>query len=60
MIWFWLGMAVGAGVELLGRMGQMGEDEPSEESAPVSLSNGTIFKTLAGFGLIEWLFGRKK
>jgi hypothetical protein len=61
LIYFWIGLAVGIGVELFGRMSQMSSEEPGEpEAQPVSVSNGTIFKTLAGVGILGWLFRRKK
>lgn len=62
MTMFYVGLVVGGVIELLGRMGQMGDDESSEseDGATFSISNGTILKTLLGFGLIEWLFKRKK
>ena len=61
MIWFLIGLGVGVGIELLTRISQSGEAEPDEpETEPVSISNGTIFKTLLGFGILGWLFRRKK
>ena len=61
MIYFWIGLAIGAGIELLTRVGQSGEEESAEVEEPtISISNGTIVKTLLGVGLIEWLFRRKK
>ena len=65
MIYFYLGLAIGGGIELLGRMSQWANDEAegeeiSQEEPTFSVSNGTIFKTLLGVGLIEWLFRRKK
>jgi hypothetical protein len=65
MIFFYIGLAVGGGVELLGRMSQWANEEAEGEETSTkeptfSISNGTIFKSLLGFGLIEWIFGRKK
>jgi hypothetical protein len=59
---FWVGFGIAVGVEFLGRLGQWGAEEESEEREvqPVSISNGTIFKTLVGVGILDWLFRRKK
>jgi len=59
---FWIGFSVAVGVELLGRMGQWGseDDEEERETKPVAISDGTIFKTLVGVGILDWIFRRKK
>lgn len=59
---FWIGFGIAVGIELLTRLGQGGEEDESEEREvqPVSISNGTIFKTLVGVGILGWLFRRKK
>jgi hypothetical protein len=57
-----VGFGIAIGVELLGRLGQWGVEEESEEREvqPVSISNGTIIKTLVGVGVLDWIFRRKK
>ena len=62
MTMFYIGLAVGGVVELLGRMSQMDDEESGEpeDGQTYSISNGTIMKSLLGFGLIEWIFRRKK
>jgi hypothetical protein len=63
MKYYLLGVAVGVVVEILAWFSQMDNEEPAEPEEgehTYSISNGTIFKALAGFGLIEWLLGRKK
>ena len=59
---FWIGFGVAVGIEFLGRMGQWGEEDESDEPEvqPVSISNSTILKTLVGVGILGWLFRRKK
>ena len=59
---FWVGFGIAIGVELLGRLGQWGAEEESEEREvqPVSISNGTIFKTLVFFCILDWIFKRNK
>jgi hypothetical protein len=62
IIYFWLGMGITATIEIVSRICNS-NGEPSEEikeTAPVSISNGTIFKTLVGLGILGWLFKEEK
>jgi hypothetical protein len=63
MKYYLLGIAVGVVVEILAWFSQMDNEEPTEAEEgehTYSISNGTLFKALAGFGLVQWLFRKKK